>query len=475
MDDLASTRLRTAPGLLAVLLMAPFLAQADATIANVATPSIRTDLDASGPAVELVIGGYLVAYATLLITGARLGETYGYRRLFLIGLTVFGLASLAGGLAPDAAVLVAMRVLQGAGAALMYPQTLSGIQLAFHGEQRARAIGLFTIALATGAVIGQVLGGVLVSANLAGTGWRPIFLVNVPICAAVLAAGRRVLPPDERSGAGRLDLAGAAALSATVLLVVLPLTLGRGAGWPLWTWLCLAAVPAGGWAFGRLQRRTADRGGRPLVDIGVVGRPPVLLGLLALLVGTGTYYALLFCLAQYFQQGRGRSALASGLILVPWVAAFGVAGQLVRRLPARSGPLLPVTGYALLAAAYLAIGLGLLAGQPGDGPLAVLLCLGGLGLGVGFTTLIAHLTNSVPPGYAADISGVSTTGLQVGGAVGVAAFGSLYLALAARPGEALARHAFAATSLALAGTALLALAAAALATRTGPPAARTSH
>ncbi len=193
--------------LLAVLLVAPFLAQADATIANVATPAIRAGLGASATAAQLVIGGYLIAYAVLLITGARLGQTHGYKRLFLAGLAVFGASSLAGGLAPDPSLLVGMRVAQGAGAALMYPQTLTGIQLHFTGRERDHAIGLFTIALAAGAVVGQLAGGALISADIAGASWRPVFLVNVPICAAVMAVALRVLPRDRRHAAAEVRVA----------------------------------------------------------------------------------------------------------------------------------------------------------------------------------------------------------------------------------------------------------------------------
>jgi MFS family permease len=144
--------------LLAILLVAPFLAQADATIANVATPTIRADLQTSTAATELVIGGYLIAFAVLLITGARLGQTHGYKRLFLIGVSAFGATSLLGGLAPNATFLVIMRVLQGASAAMMFPQALTGIQLNFTGADRIRAISFYTIALSTGAVVGQVRG-----------------------------------------------------------------------------------------------------------------------------------------------------------------------------------------------------------------------------------------------------------------------------------------------------------------------------
>jgi Major Facilitator Superfamily len=163
---------------LAALLAAPFMAQADATIANVATPSIHADLHASGAALELVIGGYMIAFAVLLITGARPGQSYGYRRIYVFGMALFSAASLAGGLAPDPVALICARVLQGAGAALMFPQALTGIQLGYQGDGRARAIGLYAIALSSGAVAGQIFGGLLVSANIAGSSWRPIFLIK---------------------------------------------------------------------------------------------------------------------------------------------------------------------------------------------------------------------------------------------------------------------------------------------------------
>src|ERR1035437_1155823 len=323
--------------LLGVLLMGPFMAQADATIANVATPSIHAELGATGAVLELVIGGYLIAFAVLLITGARLGQTHGYKRVFLIGIGIFSLASLLCGLAPDPTVLVGARVLQGAGAALMFPQTLTGIQLNFSGEARKRAIGLYAIALSAGGVIGQIFGGALISANLADTQWRAIFLINVPIGIAGIAAAERYLPADAHRVSRRVDLPGVAMMSVSVLLVVLPLSLVRREGWPAWTWVCLAAILPAIVPFIPAQRHLADRDGAPLVNIHMLANRPILCGLATLLAATGTYYALLFTLAQYLQQGLGHSALVSGLTLVPWVAAFGVAGQIVRRLPAARG------------------------------------------------------------------------------------------------------------------------------------------
>lgn len=456
--------------LLAVLLAAPFLSQVDATIANVATPAIRVGLNASGAAAELVIGGYLVSYAMLLITGARLGQTHGYKRLYLWGVAIFAASSLACGLAPDAVVLIAARVAQGGGAAMMFPQTMTGIQLNFTGRARARAIGLYAIALSTGAVLGQIAGGVLIAADIAGTGWRAIFLVNLPACAAVLVAAIRWLPADARRASASLDLTGTAMLSASVLLVVLPVTLGPGLRWPAWTWLCLGAAGPAFWLFLRVQRSAALAGRAVLVNSAAVRRPRVILGLIALSAGTATYFALLFTLAQYFQQGLGRSPLASGLILVPWVAAFGLAGQLTGRLPARLARAVPVLGSLLLASAYLAISVSQLSGHRSNLVLVPLLALGGLGLGTQFSTLMGHVMGAVPARYAPDISGVTSTTTQVVGALGVAGFGSLYLGLASRAGADHASHAFAVTTLGFAVTAGIGALAAYLTTRTRQPA-----
>ena len=446
--------------MLAVLMMAPFLAQADVTIVNVATPGISAGLGASAAAVELVVGGYLVTYAVLLITGARLGQTHGYRRMFLLGVAAFGACSLVAGLAPNAPVLVAARVVQGIGAALMYPQALTSIQLHFTGSARARAVSLFALAQAGGAVCGQILGGALVAADIGGTGWRAIFLINVPICAITLGAALLYLPAGDNSGKRQLDLAGVATLSVSLLLIVAPLIIGRGYGWPAWTWVCLAVSVPAFRGFVATQRRAERRTNKPLISLQLLIRPTIAWGLVGLATSTGTYYALLFTLAQFLQRGLGRGALFSGLALLPWVIAFGLAGQLTRRLPTRAARHLPAASYLLMATVYVALSVSVLSEALSDGLLLVLLCLGGLGLGGGFNALIGRLADAAPARHAPDISGVVTTTLQIGGAIGVAAFGSAYLTLAAQPAQA-----FAVTSLALATTAFVAATAASLCSR----------
>jgi MFS family permease len=432
------------------------LGNVDIAIANIAGPSIQSGLHTSGSVLELVVSGYTVAYSMLLITGARLGEIRGYRRMFLLGLVAFTLSSLACGLAPDAALLVLARLIQGGAAALMIAQVLTGIQLNFDGAARARALGLYAAVLAGSAVAGQILGGVLVSADLFGTAWRPVFLINVPLGVLLFAVARRTLPAGQPRGAQRLDVAGVLALSAAILLLLLPLILGRDLGWPAWAWVSLALslpVLAG---FVLMQRRAAARGARPLLNLRLLTRPAIAWALSSQAVATAGYFAILFVLALYLQKGLGASPAYSGLALVSWVAAFGVAGPILGRLPRPRKRLAPPAGAAIMALAFAGIAASLLAGSTGGTVLMTLLGLGGFGLGTTFSGSLDHLTSVAPKRYAPDISGLFNTTSRIGGVIGVAVFGTAYLGIAPGTGRPAAVTAFTAITLALAGTSLIA-------------------
>ena len=476
------TRIAPAPGdtttshaswlMLAVLLLGQFMCIIDVLVTNVAMPSIAASLHASGASLQLVVGGYTIAYAMLLITGARLGDRYGRRRTYLAGVLIFTTASLACALAPDSQALIAFRLVQGAGAAVLVPQVFSIIQLNFTGPARARALSAYAAVLSAGAVTGLVLGGVVVTADLFGTGWRPVFAINVPIGIVLAAAVPRLVPPDETSigapaangaggRAGQLDLAGLAAAAGAVLLIVLPLVLGPEESWPAWGFGCIAAGAMLAAGFVLIERRVAARGGDPLLNLAVLRAPALPSGLVTLAATQIGYGGLLFAYTLHLQAGLGESALRAGLSYLPFAAVFGLAGYNWRRLPAAARRVLVPAGLTVGILAYLALAAGL-HGAGSHGGITALtwtaLVAVGLGLGLSVSPLLTQSLTHVPAARAADASGLLTTTVQLGQLLGVAAIGSVYLSRAGRPGAA------AASAAAMAGTAcwLAALSAAGL-------------
>jgi MFS family permease len=441
--------------MLVVLLGGQFMALLDVTIVNVAMPTIGRSLHASGAELQLVVAGYTVSYAMLLITGARLGDLAGRRRVFTYGVGLFTLASLTCGLAPGIGVLIAARFVQGAGAAAMMPQIMSVIQVRFSGAARARALSAYTAVLSSGFVAGQVVGGALVSADLFGTGWRPVFLVNVPIGLAVLALVPRVVPADPPTRAPgsaprRLDLPGLAIAVPAVFLIVLPLMLGHQENWPAWILACIAVGFLLAGVFFFTERAVAARGGDPLLSLSVFRSPGLLSGLVAVFVLMITYGGWLFSFAIYLQEGRGDSAMRAGLTIAPAAVAFGLCGYFWRRLPASIHHLLPPLGCLAGGAGYVALGLTLRSGASGGPLLQTFLVVTGVGLALGFSPLVTQALVRVPTREAADASGLLTTAIQLGQAVGVAVLGGVFLTLTAR-GLASPVHPAAVASAAISG------------------------
>jgi MFS family permease len=447
-----------AGSVLATLLLGQFMAILDVSIVNVAAPTLRNDLHASGAGLQLTIAGYTISYAVLLITGARLGDRFGHGRTFRAGLAGFTLASLLCGLAPTTGTLIAFRIAQGIGAAAMMPQVMSLIQRTFAGPARARALSLYSAVIACGAVVGQVLGGVLVSADLFGTGWRPVFLVNVPIGLVLLVLARRRLPTDHGEPNRQLDPAGVITLSAAVLLLVLPLVLGHDEGWPAWCWAALAASGAAFAGFVTVERRLAARGGAPLVSGRVLRAPGLVVGAAALFLGLLNYASYLFAMALHLQSGLGESALRAGLTFAPAAVGFAITGLTWRYLPTRwHGPMIPL-GLLVAAGAYLLLAPILRGGGHGGAALELDLLLIGLALGLAFSPMITVALTHVPLVDAADASGVLVTVFQLGQVVGVATLGTLYLALIHAPGAHESAHALSVTLVALSASAALAAA-----------------
>ncbi|MFC8125310.1 MFS transporter [Streptomyces sp. NPDC057302] len=419
--------------LLAVVIAAQFMALLDVFIVNVAAPTIRVELGASGAGLQLIIAGYTITYAVLLITGARLGDRIGHRRVYLIGLMVFTAASLACGLSRGTGELIAFRLLQGAGSALLIPQVLSLIQRNFTGEARTKALGAYAAVLAVGAAAGQVLGGVLVSADLFGTGWRPVFLVNVPVGVVLLIMARRVLPRDvvRKAGHGQrgrgLDLPGLVLLGAAVSLLTVPLVLGQQEGWPLWSWLSLGSAVAVFALFCAYESRLARGGGAPLIAPRVLRIPGMGLAVFRITAVMAVNAGFLFVLTLHVQGGLGYSALRAGLTFAPTAVVFGAVGLTWRRWPAAVQRALIPGGFVLTAVSAVAVGLLLRDGGEG-GPWLYAAFVGiGAGLSLGFSPTLTRALSTVRPEDAADASGLLSTVAQLGQLIGVACYGALFL------------------------------------------------
>jgi predicted MFS family arabinose efflux permease len=436
---------------LVVVLAGQAMATMDGSILTVAAPSLRASLDASGAELQLVVAMYTMAFAALVVTGARLGDILGRRRAFVHGLAAFSLASLAGGLAPTPLALIVARAVQGGAAAVMTAQVLSIIQTQFEGERRARAIGAYSMILAVGVAAGQILGGLLLTAHLTAAAWRPALLLNAPIGALLLAIAPWALPAMGRGRGQRLDLGGAGLLAASLLALIVPLSLGRDYGWPLWVWPSFAACALAGWAFASRERRLAAGGRDPLFDLGVLRLPRVAPGVLAVLLIMSCYSGLVLSLTLHLQSGLGFSPLEAGLIFAAYATGFATASLTWTRAPAGTRERLPVFGPLAMAVAIVAVGL-IAAG--GAWPLALttpLLFVAGVGHACGFSPLANQLTTLVGRGQAADLSGLILTADFVGMVLGAAAFAGIYLS-AAGNGSA---GALAITTAALAATLLV--------------------
>jgi MFS family permease len=420
-DDKAPPRVLPPLGLLTLLLGAA-LPMIDFFIVNVALPTIDRDLQAGPALLEMVAAGYGVAYAVLLVLGGRLGDMFGRRRLFLAGTTLFALTSLACGLAPDAWTLVGARVAQGAASALMLPQVLATIQATTSGARRGRALGLYGATGGISAVAGQVLGGWLVAADVAGTGWRSIFLVNVPVAAAAILLSLRSVPETRAANPARIDAKGTTLLAAMLLTLLVPLMEGRVVGWPLWTWLLLAATPFAAAAFWLVERHGERTGGDPLI-------PPTLLG-------NHGFGGFMFVMAVALQQGLRLGPVAAGSALAPMAVAFLVASLIAPRLVPRLGRYVVTSGLTLQAIGLLAVAATVLLGWPHLGPLGLLpgTAVLGFGQGLAMTTLFRIVLSEVPADRAGVGSGVMVTTQQSSLALGVATLGTLFLSLAGSMG-----------------------------------------
>jgi EmrB/QacA subfamily drug resistance transporter len=427
----AATRPATPWRALPILLLGAFLPILDAFIVNVALATIGRTLNAGPAALELTVSGYGVAYACALVAGGRLGDRFGRRRMLLIGMSAFTAASAACGLAPTAGSLIAFRILQGLGAALLFPQVLASIQAGFEGADRQKALGWFGSMAGLAGAVGQILGGALLAANLGGLTWRPLFLINVPIGIAAVLLGRRFVPESQAPQAARLDGWGALLLAGTIALLLLPVTLGRTENWPLWTWLSLAAVIPAAAAFFVTQSRQERRGGNPLLPPSLLGLALARRALLAILLFASLIGGFLFSVAMTLQVVHGFGPMAGGLAMGPCALAFLYVSQRVGRWVTRYGARVMIGGALIFAAGIAAFAAVIeYAGRLNVITAAVPLVIVGVGWAMVLVPAIGYALAGLPADRAGLAGGVLSTAMQIGLALGASLVGSLLFAVA---------------------------------------------
>jgi EmrB/QacA subfamily drug resistance transporter len=410
------------------MMIAVLMDMIDVTIVNVALPTIRRDLGASATQLEWVVSAYMLAFAAALITAGSLGDLLGRKRLFLIGIAVFGAASLCAGLVTAPGELIAARVVQGAAAAVMTPQLLATFRTVFDGAERGKAFGLYGAILGFASAVGLLLGGVLTGADLFGWGWRSVFFVNVPVALISFAASVRFVPETRERSARRPDFAGAVLLTAALVAIVYPLLEGRGLGWPAWTWVLLGAGVLSLGVLGFIEGRRQHARVAPVLRTRLFRVPAFTAGLgvqLAFAAGLQGFF-LIFTI--WVQAGQHYSPLRAGLTAIAFSAGTFVLAPVAVPLAQRFGRLVLAAGAVLMAAGLAGVDVG--AHHVGTGtspwPLVPGLAVAGVGLALLVIPLVNVVLAAVPAETAGGASGMFSTAQQVGGAIGIAAIGTVF-------------------------------------------------
>ena len=422
---------------LAVVLAGFALSIADIFIVNVALTTIGNDLHASVSGLELIVSGYGITYAVALVLCGRLGDTFGRRRLFMSGVVAFTATSALCGFAPTIGVLIAARLLQGAAAAMMVPQVLATIQATTTGAARAKAISQYGATAGLAALVGQILGGLLVAANIGQSGWRAAFMINVPIGLLGLLFIRHV-PETKAERKPGFDVTGTALFGVAMMCVLIVIVEGQSLGWPLWLWGLLVVAAVSTVALVRVERRLETSGGSPLLPPSILARHSMRTGLMAMVAFSMGFGAFMFLYAMVAQRGFGLGPLASGLVLAPFASTFFVVALFTPKIAGKLGRRIVTLGAGVQGTGLLLMALLLGTTWP-DVPLVlVLLNLAFIGIGQALIgpTLFRMILADVPPAAAGMGSGVLVTSQQTATALGATVGGTLFLSLDAALGKA---------------------------------------
>ena len=422
---------------LAVTLVAGFMTLLDVSIVNVAVPSIEQGLDASSSQIQWVLTGYAVAFALVLVPSGRLGDSYGRKRLWMVGLVVFTLSSLACGLVQDATLLAVARVAQGFGAGMLNPQNTALIQTLFSGRERARAFGIFGATVGISTAVGPVLGGALIQLVPGDYGWRSVFLINVPIGVVGLLLAWRWIPSEERRPAQRQDVLGALLLGVAVVLVLLGVQEREMLGWALAVGAVVVALGVL-YGFWRYEKHVAGTRTVPIVNPRLMGESSYTSGVTLGALYFGGFTAIFYTLSLYLQQDVGYTALETGLAQTPFAIATAITAPRAGRAIADRGRQVTVTGLCLVVVGLLATiaVVVLLAPQVGTRwtgwLIAAPLAVAGIGSGMVISPNITQTLATISGAESGSASGVLQTLQRIGGGLGIAVVGSVFLALVGR-------------------------------------------
>jgi len=417
---------------LATVVAAQFMFGVDVFIVNVAIPTIAAELNASAAQIEAVIAIYLIAYATLVVTGGRLGDIYGTRNVFIAGVLGFTVTSLWCALAQSGPELIVARLAQGATAALMVPQVLATIHLLFADASRGRAFGIYGIVLGLAGAAGFLLGGILVTLDLAGFGWRAVFFVNVPFGVVIMATAWKIMPTVPRRAGTRLDIAGAIVLFVGLLCLIGPMLFGHDVGWSPWVWLVMAVGVAVIASFLRLERAVARRGGMPLIDLALLSDRAFMRGLAAVFFFFFANLSFYLVMTMFMQKALRIPPLQAGLVFVPLALTFVIASRHSAARAKRRGTLVLIEGCAvqIVGLAALVTTVEWIA-APSAIVLALVLTIFGYGQGLVMAPLSSAVLSTVRPASAGAGSGMYGTTAQIANAAGVAAIGAVFFAIEA--------------------------------------------
>jgi EmrB/QacA subfamily drug resistance transporter len=412
---------------MSIVMVGMFMAILDSFIVVVAGPAIEADLRASGGDLQWILAGYQLSYAILMITGGRLADLYGRKKIFIIGMAVFTLSSIACASAPNPGTLITARVIQGVGAAMMVPQVFAVITVLVPAKGRHSVYGVLGVVIGMATISGQIVGGLLISADLFGSGWRAVFWVNVPIGIATILLALKYVPESRSETARRLDIPGVLVLSIALLLSVFPLIQGREQGWPWWIWACFAASAVMFGAFVAIERAVEGRGGDPLMTLSLFAQRSFSLGIVLVLAVYALLTSYYLALSVAMQQGLGMSALGAALVYTPAATTFFVFSMIAGRIVPKYGRRVLEAGSIILAAGYLTTAVILLSG-PRLTPLLVIptLMLQSVGGGLLITPLLNTVLSRIKPESVGMASGSLSTAQQVGGALGVAVIGAVF-------------------------------------------------